>query len=95
MNQYNRTLAAFAAKIVALHDQRKALENDIALIYKEARRQGIRRNDLKAAVQNYHAAVSGGIPEAKPEANKADDDDMERHLAIIDRTLARVRNGLN
>ena len=55
----------------------------------------MRRSDLKGAVQNYHTAVVGGNPEAKPEANKADDDDMERHLAIIDRTLARVSDGSN
>jgi hypothetical protein len=95
MNSYNLLLAKYGAKIARIHDKRKQLENEIAAIYREAKQAGVNRLDLKSAVQNYSVADAGGIPEAKPEANKADDDDMERHLAIIDRTLARVRNGLN
>jgi hypothetical protein len=67
------------------------------VIYKEARHAGVRRSDLKAAVQNYHTAVAGGIPEGKPEATgndtNNDHDITEHHFSIIDAALARVRGG--
>jgi hypothetical protein len=95
MNQYNQLLAKFAAKIVALHDQRKALENDIAVIYKEARQNGVRRHDLKTAIANYHTASAGGVFDdfsALPEDNAEDNDDIARHLAIIGAAIHRVRS---
>ena len=63
MNSQTQLLAQYAARIVALHDKRKELENQIALIYKEARQAGVNRNDLKSAVQNYHMADAGVVPE--------------------------------
>jgi hypothetical protein len=39
--QNNFLLAKYAAKIATTHDKRKELENQIALIYKEARQAGV------------------------------------------------------
>jgi hypothetical protein len=89
MNNYNFLVAKCAAKIVVQHDKRKELERQIGAIYKEAREAGVNRLDLKTAVQNYHIADAGVVPED----TKSDDNDkdMERHLAIIDRALAKFR----
>jgi hypothetical protein len=85
-------LATYAAKIVTIHDRRKQLENEIAALYREARKAGVNRHDLKSAVQNYHTANAGVVPDdVKSDDN--DDNDMDRHLAIIDAALARVRVG--
>jgi hypothetical protein len=62
------------------------------LIYKEARQAGVNRNDLKSAIQNYHMADAGVVPEDTKSVDN-NDDDMERQLAIIDRALSRVRSG--
>jgi hypothetical protein len=84
-------LATFAAKIATIHDKRKELENQIALIYKEARQAGVNRNDLKIAVHRYLAVDAGVTEDAVPETEANDSDDLGKHLAIIDRALAKFR----
>jgi hypothetical protein len=87
----NFLLAKYAAKIATIHDKRKELENQIALIYKEARQAGVNRNDLKAAVHRYLAADVGVTEDAVPETEANDSDDLGKHLAIIDRALTKLR----
>jgi hypothetical protein len=89
--QNNFSLAKYAAKIATIHDKRKELENQIALIYKEARQAGVNRNDLKIAVHRYLAADAGVTEDAVPETEADDSDDLGKHLAIIDRALAKFR----
>jgi hypothetical protein len=89
--QKNFLVAKYAAKIATIHDKRKELENQIALIYKDARQARVNRNDLKIAVHRYLAANAGVTEDAVPEAEANDSDDLGKHLAIIDRALATFR----
>ena len=57
----------------------------------KARQAGVNRNDLKIAVHRYLAVDAGVTEDAVPETEANDSDDLGKHLAIIDRALAKFR----